>query len=96
MDKTKHIGDVGDRVVVAGRVLSVERVDTDFGNSALIKLVGDGLLCAWMSSHGEYAYTLTPGQPLTVRATVKKYLEHEGALWVQITNGRVVFAFELV
>lgn len=90
MEKTTHIGSPGTRVVVAGRVVSVQRVDTDYGHSALVLLENsEGVFARWLSSNGDLAYTLRRGDPLTVRATVKGYVVRDDRLWVQITRGRI-------
>lgn len=91
MEKTTRIGDVGDRVEVVGRVLCAERVDTQWGGSCRIKLENDeGVLAWWLSSNWELAYSLQIDQVLTVRATIMRYVEAEGKLWVQLRNGRIL------
>lgn len=85
-----RIGDQGERVVVAGVVLSVEPIFTEYGNGTLIKMrTAEGALVYWRSSHAEYAWELQPGDPLTVRATIDRYKLINDELWCRITNGRV-------
>lgn len=90
MGTTLRIGDQGDRVVVIGSVLSVERIPTEFGDVALIKIrTVDQALAYWRSSHGEYADTIRAGDPITVRATIDRYKLIDTDLWCRLTNGRL-------
>jgi acyl-CoA thioesterase FadM len=91
MDVTAHIGEPGTRVVVTGRVISAERIETQWGNGTGIKLRNDdeGTFVLWASSNADLLYELKAGDPLTVRATVEKYVERSGTVWCKITNGRV-------
>jgi hypothetical protein len=91
MEKTKHIGDVGTRVEIVGRVLCHELVEHHYGASCRIKLENDdGVLAWWLSSNWELAHSLQAGQILTVRATIMRYVLAEDRLWVQIRNGRIL------
>lgn len=91
MDVTAHIGEPGTRVVVSGVVISAERIETQWGNGTGIKLRNDaeGTFILWASSRAELAYELKPGDPLTVRATIDRYVERSGTVWCRITNGKV-------
>lgn len=90
MRKTTRIGDIGDRVVVSGRVISAERQPTQWGNSTLFKIDGaQGELAYWISSH-DLADDYPAGTPITVRCTVRKYKLIAEDLWVNVTNGTIV------
>lgn len=90
MEKTRHVGEPGARVVVSGVVEIARRIDTKWGNSTGIQIRGnDGVRARWQSSNGDLAHELKPGDVVTVRATVKRYVERDGVLWVILTNGRV-------
>lgn len=87
--KTKWIGDAGERVVVSGTVVHSERVATEYGNSTRLKITNsEGVMAWWLWSHDE-AEQWPVGTPITVRATIQRYVQIKDTLWVQITNGRV-------
>ncbi|AYD87351.1 hypothetical protein SEA_VALENTINIPUFF_53 [Microbacterium phage ValentiniPuff] len=89
--KTTRIGDVGDRVVISGVVMSAElQAPTEFGFPMLVKIRGaQGELAYWIST-SDAASKLKAGEPITLRATVKKYKLIAEDLWVNVTNGTVV------
>ena len=88
--KTERIGDVGDRVVIAGKVIAATRQPGDFGFCTLFKIEGAlGELAYWIASRDD-AEAWPAGTPITVRCTVKKYKLIGEDLWVNVTRGTIV------
>jgi len=88
--KTARVGDVGDRIVLAGTVISATRQAGEFGNETLFKIKGaQGELAYWISSK-DVAEQYPTGTPITVRCTVKKYKLIQDDLWVHVSRGTIV------
>ena len=83
---SKHLGQVGERLLLTVKFQSVKLLDGQFGTTYLYKLVTtDGNPLTWFSS-GEME-SLKEGAPaLTVLATVKKHDNFKGTLQTVVTR----------
>lgn len=98
-----HVGTVGERIDLSGKVIFTRSIESYYGVTLLIKiLTDDGNVLTWFASNGgpdvkvgEFEYrSVEQGDHLVGKATVKKHDEYQGVNQTVVTRAKVTVSHE--